>query len=126
MPCPDENELLSFVSGRVPGERAAELEAHLDECAQCRRAVAAAANSRGAAAGGQAKPEPSQRKLEPGDRLGRYILRDRVGSGAMGTVYRARDTALEREVALKVLHRPEAALRLIREAKAIAQLAHPN
>jgi eukaryotic-like serine/threonine-protein kinase len=62
---------------------------------------------------------------------GRYRLEERVGEGGMSSVYRARDTVLEREVAVKVLHEhfsrdPEYVERFRREARAIAKLAHPN
>ncbi len=61
---------------------------------------------------------------------GRYEIREPVGQGGMGTVYRAYDRELEREVALKVL-RPdlvdaEAAPRLEREARILARLEHPG
>ena len=60
--------------------------------------------------------------------LGRYTLIDRLGAGAMGVVYRADDFDLGRQVALKLLHRPDEALtdRLIREARSMAQVNHPN
>jgi len=60
--------------------------------------------------------------------LGRYTLIDRIGVGAMGVVYRADDPGLGRQVALKLLHRPDEALtdRLIREARSMAQVNHPN
>jgi eukaryotic-like serine/threonine-protein kinase len=62
---------------------------------------------------------------------GRYQLEERVGEGGMSSVYRARDTVLDREVAVKVLHEhfsrdPEYVERFRREARAIAKLAHPN
>ncbi len=66
-----------------------------------------------------------------GQTLGRYEIVAFVGSGGMGEVYRARDTELGREVAVKILP-PEAAdvgtrlARFKREARAIAQLSHPN
>jgi WD40 repeat protein len=65
------------------------------------------------------------------DRLGRFLLRARIGSGAYGTVYRAYDPRLDREVALKVPHggllESQIALeRFVREAKAAAHLRHPN
>jgi dienelactone hydrolase len=69
--------------------------------------------------------------LSAGDRLGRYEIIALLGAGGMGEVYRARDTQLERDVAVKVL--PEAVAqnreRLARfelEAKAVANLSHPN
>jgi tRNA A-37 threonylcarbamoyl transferase component Bud32 len=62
---------------------------------------------------------------------GRYRLQKRLGRGGMGTVYRATDTALEREVALKMIREdlvanPEAAERFRREAKAAAAITHAN
>lgn len=60
----------------------------------------------------------------------RYAILDLVGSGGMGTVYRAYDSRLRREVALKRLRRgrdePVAQARMIREAQAMARLSHPN
>jgi serine/threonine protein kinase len=67
--------------------------------------------------------------LSPGERLGSYEVIDRLGSGGMGEVYRARDTRLGRTVALKVLRAgsdPELLYRLDREARAASALNHPN
>ncbi|WP_369029531.1 serine/threonine-protein kinase [Streptomyces adonidis] len=68
----------------------------------------------------------------PGDVVdGRFELLERLGSGGMGTVWRARDAVLHREVALKAV-RPDAAAtdavreRVLREARALARLSHPN
>jgi serine/threonine protein kinase len=64
------------------------------------------------------------------DEGGRYELREPVGQGGMGTVYRAFDRTLEREVAVKVLRAglgdPAAASRLAREARILARLEHPG
>jgi serine/threonine-protein kinase len=62
---------------------------------------------------------------------GRYEIEDLVGTGGMSSVYRARDTVLERKVALKILHQhftddPEYVERFRREARAIARLNHAN
>ncbi len=69
--------------------------------------------------------------LAPGSLLDRYVIADLLGSGGMGEVYRARDTRLERDVALKVLSATtagtaEGAARMLREARAAAALHHPN
>ncbi len=70
---------------------------------------------------------------------GRFQLLDRLGGGGMGLVWRARDTALDREVALKEVRPPDLAVeaadpegarqmreRVLREARALARLQHPN
>ena len=69
--------------------------------------------------------------LQPGARLGPYEILSPLGAGGMGEVYRARDTRLERMVAVKVLPRrlsssPESRQRFEREAKTISQLSHPH
>ena len=66
-----------------------------------------------------------------GDRLGRFEILGPLGAGAMGDVYRARDTRLQREVAIKVLpmafsRDPDRQRRFEREARAAASLNHPN
>ena len=60
----------------------------------------------------------------------KYELLDRIGQGGMGTVYRARDVELGREVAFKVVRVPEVsadiAARMLREARTLARLEHPG
>ncbi|MFI5197477.1 MAG: protein kinase [Thermoanaerobaculia bacterium] len=70
-------------------------------------------------------------QLPVGRRLGPYEILSHLGSGGMGDVYRARDTRLGREVAVKVLQEhlasdPAALGRFEREARAVAVLSHPN
>jgi serine/threonine protein kinase len=69
--------------------------------------------------------------LTVGARLGPYEIQSPIGSGGMGEVYRARDTNLDRSVALKILpglfaHDPDRLARFEREAKTLASLNHPN
>ena len=69
--------------------------------------------------------------LQPGARLGPYQVTAKIGEGGMGEVYRARDTKLDRDVALKVLPEaftqdPDRLARFEREAKVLASLNHPN
>ncbi len=66
-----------------------------------------------------------------GSRLGPYEILSRLGAGGMGEVWRARDTRLERTVAIKILpphlsSSPEVRQRFEREAKTISQLSHPH
>lgn len=68
-------------------------------------------------------PEPTM--------VGRFEVRERLGAGGMGIVYRAYDPQLDRMVALKVLRAdatlaPDGAARLVEEARAMAKLSHPN
>ena len=69
--------------------------------------------------------------LTPGTTLGPYSVTAKIGEGGMGEVYRARDTKLDRDVALKVLPQaftddPDRLARFEREAKVLASLNHPN
>jgi serine/threonine protein kinase len=69
--------------------------------------------------------------MTPGTRLGPYEILAPIGAGGMGEVYRARDTNLKRDVALKVLpdvfaRDPDRMARFQREAEVLAALNHPN
>jgi eukaryotic-like serine/threonine-protein kinase len=69
--------------------------------------------------------------LTPGIRLGAYEIVGPLGAGGMGEVYRATDTNLGRQVAIKVLpetfaHDPERLTRFDGEARTLASLNHPN
>jgi tRNA A-37 threonylcarbamoyl transferase component Bud32 len=86
-----------------------------------------ATGSRPAAAGAAAPPDTGI-DLKA---VGRFVVRARLGAGAFGTVYRAYDPQLDREVALKVpnpgvLDSPTRVERFLREAKAAANLRHPH
>ena len=69
--------------------------------------------------------------LTLGRKLGPYEIQSPLGAGGLGGVYRARDTRLDRTVAIKILpahlsDNPEAKQRFDREARAISSLNHPN
>ena len=69
--------------------------------------------------------------LEPGMQIGSYDVTGHLGTGGMGKVYRARDTKLDRDVALTVVPEaftadPNRLARFKREAKVLASLNHPN
>ena len=77
-----------------------------------------------------AEPPPPVVELAVGAQIDRFVIQRRLGAGGMGVVYAARDTELARDIALKVV-RPRGDVdamqaRLRREARAMAQLRHPN
>ena len=81
----------------------------------------------------EVSPEPQPEAIAPDfpPRVGKYEILGRLGSGAMGVVYHARDPLLERDVALKVMlpqiaRDPEQKHRFEREARAVARMMHPN
>jgi predicted ATPase len=96
---------------------------------ELRRALVAAGADAGTTGSGDRSESPPL--LEVGRRLGRHVIRARLGAGGMGEVYRAFDTRLQREVAIKILRqrpqgRPGALRRLEQEARAASALNHPN
>jgi tRNA A-37 threonylcarbamoyl transferase component Bud32/tetratricopeptide (TPR) repeat protein len=140
MKCLDDNLALGFLEGRLSPARLAEVDAHLSSCESCRELVAASAavvlsvKEPPRPAPAPATDRPSEVRLERGAAVGRYVVLDLVGRGAMGEVYAAFDPELNRKIALKLLHRggahgddaDVARRRLLREAKAIARLSDPN
>lgn len=117
MSCLDDATVLSLVEGRLPPAVLASVDEHIDACASCRDVVTLVAGSRG-----------SSRVLARGDTVGRYVIGDLLGTGAMGRVYSAWEPELDRRVAIKVLidDASGARERLVREAQAMAKLNHPN
>ena len=103
------------------------LAAHADAASFMEQSPAA-----GLAAAARSVPVTAGRGfVVPGTRLGRYEMLSVLGAGGMGEVYRARDTRLQRDVAIKVLPDilaadPERLARLTREAQLLAALNHPN
>jgi serine/threonine protein kinase/tetratricopeptide (TPR) repeat protein len=100
------------------------VDLHLDTCVECRSLVAALLHTNhdlGPQAG-----DPFS--LRQGAIVGRYMLLEMVGEGAMGTVFAAYDPELHRKVAIKFVRSSAGASsdRLLREAQAMARLSHPN
>ena len=145
MACPAPEVLSSVVDGTIPRDARAAVEAHVDECDDCRRTMALLARARVAErppprspaladteVDTDPAPSPPSRVLEPGTRVARYVIRDVIGKGGMGVVYVADDPELSREVAIKLLRHdfarqhPDATRRIVREARAMAKIAHPN
>ncbi len=76
-------------------------------------------------------PDSAPSTLSPGTRFGIYEILQRLGAGGMGEVYRAKDTRLDREVAIKTLSldrnsQPDALARFEKEARSACALNHPN
>jgi tetratricopeptide (TPR) repeat protein len=76
-------------------------------------------------------PADASDTLKPGTVFGRYRIESKLGEGGMGEVYRAHDTVLRRNVALKILPGTatvdlDNSARLLREARSAARLSHPN
>jgi eukaryotic-like serine/threonine-protein kinase len=77
------------------------------------------------------RAQTTDMKLADGSRVGAYEIRSALGAGGMGEVYRARDTKLARDVAIRILpgvfaSDPERVARFEREARALATLNHPH
>jgi serine/threonine-protein kinase len=124
----DVHERAAFLDDACPGDEALrrEVESLLDCEAQAKAFLQAPAMELAAGMLGR-DSDPSRLKGQ----LGSYRILSLLGAGGMGQVYRAHDTKLRRDVALKVLPReladePERRKRLLREARAAASLNHPN
>ncbi|MFP2933416.1 protein kinase domain-containing protein, partial [Pyxidicoccus sp. 3LG] len=128
--CPAETTLSDLLAGLLGEAQRAEVLAHVESCTDCQR-VLAAAGSDSTVAKADADASAASAPLARGATLSRYVVLERIGSGAMGVVYAAYDPELDRQVALKVL-RPEGRLveelrlRLLLEAQALARLSHAN
>jgi serine/threonine protein kinase/tetratricopeptide (TPR) repeat protein len=148
--CPDEADLADFVRGELRADDADRVEAHLDGCQACAQVVAELVrifdDSLGASDQGLPTLEGARTErsvdgeeeeedydaLPSGAEVGRYRVLECIGFGGMGVVYSAYDPQLDRRVALKVLRGGPGAEearrngRLLREAKVMAKLSHPN
>jgi serine/threonine protein kinase len=120
MACLADDTILAYYRGELGQAAMTEVEHELDRCAECRElmvTIGAAWRGNDSALGDE---------FRQGTTVGRYVVEAKLGAGAMGVVYRARDPALGRDVALKVMAHPspELAERLRGEAQAMARLAH--
>jgi ABC-type branched-subunit amino acid transport system substrate-binding protein len=124
--CLTDEELAEFLDGLLPDYKRLAAERHLDECSAC---LVLAASFRSAPKT-LLSEDAAEEVLAPGARVGRYEILEKVGEGAMGTVYAAHDPSLDRKVALKLLRvhlvGPALEERLLREAKIMARLSHPE
>lgn len=132
MECPDDGELAQFVERALPEPRRADVERHLEGCDACRDVVLVLVE---AFAERESIPQSDvDRSVLPskGSTLGRYVIIDWIGAGAMGAVYAAFDPELDRKVALKLLpprrgkDDEQLRARFLSEARAMASLSHPN
>jgi eukaryotic-like serine/threonine-protein kinase len=116
---------------RPPQERAAYLDEACADDPEVRREVSSLLAQESGAQSFLDEPVYAAPSIPIGQRIGVYRVDGRVGAGGMGEVYRAHDTRLGRNVAIKFVsrplaHDPEAFVRIGQEARALAALNHPN
>lgn len=123
-------ELAQAALSKPPSERSVFVEIACGSDFELRKEVASLLSRADSAETGFLSCEPSR----PPQRIGRYEMEKELGSGGMGVVHLARDTVLQRRVAVKSVHTTETDParrawfhdRLLREARAAAALSHPN
>ncbi len=138
MHCLDTVRTAALVAGALPAGDRAVVERHLTGCGRCRRLVSEAARDpsflgRATEVGYAGAGEPG-RPPQPGEKVGRFLIRGVLGTGGMGVVYDAYDEQLQRPVALKQLRprrcgegdSPPGDETWLPEARALARLDHPN
>jgi serine/threonine protein kinase len=155
--CPDTAELSRFVTGELPGAVFARVAEHVSHCADCENTLEALDDvadllltqvRESARQNVDLEPVPSEllnaaRSLRnkcaaaglligaDRRRLGKFELLEELGVGSFGQVFRARDTELDRTVAIKIMRAGRLASRadvdrFLREARSAAQLKHPG
>ncbi len=131
--CLGESTVLAFLGGTLLPDARSVVEEHIAACSACADLVtwAAADQASGTTRLPGQEGRPFVGQLHPGARVGRYQILGAVGRGGMGEVYAAYHPDLDRRIALKVVQgmggsTGERRARLLREARAIARLSHPN
>jgi hypothetical protein len=151
--CPDRDELARFAVGDLDGPDLSRVAGHVEHCAACESAlrdldtyadplvaglrrpaslIADVPAELIAAARSVGTPRPTaEPPAGPPRRVGSFELIEEIGSGSFGSVFRAMDTGLGREVAVKVLRAGRLAgaaevERFLREARSAARLQHPG
>jgi eukaryotic-like serine/threonine-protein kinase len=123
--CPTDETFARFAARELPTSEHATVLIHIETCDRCRRVAAMLISS--SVSKSLSDTEPGALLpgvLGPGIVLGPYHLIRLLGEGATATVFAAWDPRLERQVAVKVLHRDSALLQ--DEARLMARLSHPN
>lgn len=123
--------VLAAALEREPGERSAYLDQACPETSLRREVESLIAAHEQTNSGLPQSPAAKRFTFESGAKLGSYEIITVLGAGGMGTVYRAQDTRLPRQVALKLLPNSfgsdaDALVRFRREAELLASLSHPN
>jgi len=130
--CLGEADLVGYVDGTLGEAVRAAAAQHIDRCAGCRWLISELARTSLPTLSRSEPPGvPQAGRLRPGQRVGRYLVGEQVGGGAMGDVFVAYDPDLDRNVALKVVRSglpaaEGARARLLIEARAMARLSHPG
>jgi serine/threonine protein kinase len=128
---PELEALFHEALARAPAERAPFLAERCAGRLDLQAEVEALLRAHERTASALEMPPTFQTQLKAGMRLGSYEVASELGAGSMGEVYRARDTRLGRDVAIKVLPAlflsdPEWRARFEREARVLASLNHPH
>ncbi len=123
MLCPDPESLAQLAT--ASGDDRAAIADHAAACDSCRAVLGVLFEPSSALETDATQPDYASGEQAP-QTIDRYRIVRRLGAGGMGVVYAARDPELDRDVAIKMLHRDAPAARLRREAQALARLSHPN
>jgi eukaryotic-like serine/threonine-protein kinase len=138
-PCLADDDVAAILEGRAAPSRLAAAHDHAATCDACRELLAAAGRVRahertdhdGLTTVLDAPPPRPEPEPAEGDTIGRFRVLSRLGEGGMGLVLAAFDEQLQRRVAIKLLRRTGSSAasghaRLLREARAMARVDHPN